>query len=81
MNLEEIINAAVEKRINDMLARFFDGKEYSGLECEIRQRMLEITKQEFAKRQAEVSSKIAAAVADFEPASFEVNAYVNIKTK
>lgn len=73
MNLEEIINAAVEKRIKDMLDHYFENckKQYGDLQSAVKNQLLV----EFEKRQPEIKARIEKAVADFDPARIKFSVY------
>lgn len=79
MNLEEIINAAVEKRLSDMLLSATGGKEYQSVESFIRSEFNKQMLVALKAREAEIKELISKAVLNFNINSFEISAYTKVQ--
>ena len=78
MNLEEIISAAVEKKLDEILEQAVRSDAYDSALGYIRKRIAEMTAEEFKKREDEFRAAVAEKVQGMD-LNVSMDCYVKIK--
>lgn len=79
MELENIINTVVEKRVEELIQQALHGKSYRTVESYIEDQISKITREAFASRESELREKITALVRDTDLSRLKVDCYAKIE--
>lgn len=78
MNLEEIIDAAANKIVNDMIEKAIKGSNYDSIQNVIERRISDRVTEALLAREGEIRQAIADQIATME-LSMKINSYVSLE--
>lgn len=81
MTLEEIISAAVQKQVSELIQNALDGSSYRDVRQHIESRISVIAHEEFAKRETELRAAIAVKVQQMDFLDLEIKCYSALKPR
>lgn len=80
MTLEEIISAAVDKKLDELLFESFNCKDWREVRLQVQRRVEELVCQELKKREPELRAQMNAVIDEFKTTSkMEVTSYLSFK--